>query len=384
MRTTVKLFPPIKRQLVSSLSYLFENKAAASKVIQYSFKQNKKWGARDRKVFAESFYTILRHAGPYFAAIKKEAYSELSVEEAAKIVNLFEEGSILERPQNLFFKETTSKDLLEALSDELSEDQQKLFLKKSSEMAPVFLRVNTLKTTDVECMKVLAEEGVATESVKNNCLVLGERKNVFSTQAFKKGFFEVQDGASQDVAPFMELSKGLRVADSCSGAGGKALHMAALMQNTGTLVAMDVFPKRLEDLKKRSKRAGVSNIQIKAIEGTKTVKRMQGQFDRVLLDVPCTGSGTYRRKPESKIFFSKEEHERLLKTQKEIFELHSKLVKSGGKLIYATCSILPSENKEQVESFLSAHSEFELEAERTNNVGQDQFDGFYMAKLIKR
>lgn len=383
MGTPVKLYPPIKKQLVSSLSYLFENKSSASKVIQYSFKSNKKWGSRDRKAFAEGFYFLVREAGPYFNKIGKKDFTSLSEEEAEKIVTLYQEGFDPKEPEDFCMKKTMSSDLNEVLEKELPLVKEE-FLRESQKTAPVFLRVNTLKTNDQECKKALNEEGTESELIKENCLMLIERKNVFTSDTFKKGFFEIQDGASQDVAPFLQVSKGQRVADSCSGAGGKALHIAAKLENTGTLIAMDIFPRRLEELKKRAKRAGVSNIEIKPLVGTKTIKRMEGKFDRVLLDVPCTGSGTYRRKPESKIFFSKEEHQRLLETQKEILNLHARLVKPGGKLVYATCSVLPSENSEQVKSFLAENDSFELEEEKSNQVGKDRFDGFYMARLLKK
>jgi 16S rRNA (cytosine967-C5)-methyltransferase len=379
----VKIFTPIKNGLVSSLTYLFENRSSASKVIQYTFKQNKKWGSRDRKVFAEAFYTIVRHAGWYFAAIGKKDFSALTLEETYKIVTLYEEGAALEAPLDFHLKHSISKDLEEVLRSEQSEDQMLDFLKKSNEEAPVFLRVNTLKTNDKGCAEHLLKEGIKSSKVKENCLMLEERKNIFTSDTFKNGFFEIQDGASQDVAPFMELEKGMRVADSCSGAGGKALHMASKLENSGTLVAMDIFPRRLEELKKRAKRAGVSNLQIKPIEGTKTIKRMENKFDRTLLDVPCTGAGTYRRKPEAKLFFSKEEHARLMQTQQEILELHSKLVKPGGKLIYATCSVFPTENRKQVDLFLKRHEEFKFETDESKSVGQDSFDGFYMARMVK-
>ncbi len=279
---------------------------------------------------------------------------------------------------------SVSKNLEETLKNEMDDKQRLEFLKASMNTASVFLRVNLNLISDEECLKTLKAEELDVELIKPGCIELKERKNIFSSPSFKSGFFEVQDGASQDVAYFMQLEKGMRVADSCAGAGGKTLHMSSLMQNSGTIVAMDIFPRRLEELKKRAKRARSQNIEIKPIEGTKTVKRMVGKFDRLLLDVPCTGSGTYRRKPESKLFFSKGEHERLLAIQEEVLELHSKLVKEGGKMVYATCSVFPSENIKQVEKFLAKHSEFELEEEVSNFVGQDGFDGFYMARMKRK
>ncbi|MGH1468270.1 MAG: RsmB/NOP family class I SAM-dependent RNA methyltransferase [Bdellovibrionales bacterium] len=383
MADPVKLYPPIQRQLIASLLYLFENQSASSKVINYSFKNNKKWGSRDRKSFAEAFYSIVRHAGVYFYEIKKDDFNQITEDDAAEIVELYMEGFDI-KPEVERMAYSVSKDLEETLKNEMDDKQRLEFLKASMNTASVFLRVNLNLISDEECLKTLKAEELDVELIKPGCIELKERKNIFSSPSFKSGFFEVQDGASQDVAYFMQLEKGMRVADSCAGAGGKTLHMSSLMQNSGTIVAMDIFPRRLEELKKRAKRARSQNIEIKPIEGTKTVKRMVGKFDRLLLDVPCTGSGTYRRKPESKLFFSKGEHERLLAIQEEVLELHSKLVKEGGKMVYATCSVFPSENIKQVEKFLAKHSEFELEEEVSNFVGQDGFDGFYMARMKRK
>ncbi len=382
MADKIKMFPPIQRQLVKSLHYLFENKSASSKVVNFSFKNNKKWGSRDRKSFAEAFYTIVRDAGVYFDEIGKNDFICPSEEEVSKIIELYLEG-FDKTPSPELMKHSVSKDLVDLVDLEMTEEEKSDFLKASSQTAPVYLRVNLNLISDEECLSELKEEGLKVELVKPGCLELLERKNVFLAPSFKKGHFEVQDGASQDVAYFMELERGMRVADSCAGAGGKTLHMSSLLGNTGTIVAMDVFPRRLEELKKRMRRSKSQNIEIKAIEGTKTIKRMAGKFDRLLLDVPCTGSGTYRRKPESKLFFTKEEHSRLLKIQEEVLEQHSKLVKLGGKMVYATCSVFPSENMKQVEAFLKRHDEFKLESSSLNKVGQNGFDGFFMARLIR-
>ncbi len=383
MADVVKLFPSIQRQLVESLFYLFESKSSSSKVIQYSFKNNKKWGSRDRKAFAQVFYAIVRNAGVYFSAIKKFDFNSVTKEEILKIIGLYAQG-FKGAPSLERMVYSVSKDLEEVLKTEMSEKEVLNFLKSSSKQADVFLRVNLNLISDKKCLKLLKAEGLNVKLLKAGCIKLSERKNIFTLPSFKAGFFEVQDGASQKVAYFMELKKGMRVVDSCAGAGGKTLHISSLMENTGTIVAMDIFSKRLKELKKRAKRGKSQNIKIKEIVGTKTVKRMGGKFDRLLLDVPCTGSGTYRRKPEGKLFFSKEEHERFLKTQEELLKVHSKLVKEGGKMVYATCSVLPSENTNQVKNFLQRHSEFELEEEAFNSVGQSEFDGFYMARMKRK
>lgn len=382
MAASIKMFPPIQRQLITSLHYLFENKSASSKVINFSFKNNKKWGSRDRKSFAEAFYTIVRNAGIYFAEVGQNNFEGVSEEEVSKIVDLYLEGFDVS-PDSERMKYSISKDLEDTVNAEMNAAEKITFLEASSKTASVYLRVNLNLISAEDCLKELQSEELKIKLIKPGCLELLERKNIFSSPCFKKGYFEVQDGASQDVAYFMQLESGMRVADSCAGAGGKTLHMSSLLGNTGTIVAMDIFPRRLEELKKRARRAKSQNIEIKPIEGTKTVKRMAGKFDRLLLDVPCTGSGTYRRKPESKLFFSKEEHSRLVSIQQEILELHSQLVKPGGKMVYATCSVFPSENMKQVEKFLKAHDEFTLEESELNLVGQNGFDGFFMARMVR-
>lgn len=379
-----KIHLPVERKLVEALGYILENKSSASRVIKHSFSTNKKWGARDRRTFAECFYDILRNYRAYAYPYAKSADEfKLPPEKLKTIVEDWRNGE-LDRtgiPEKIKF--SASEDLYSKLKEEFSLSDVTSFLRNSYKRADVFLRVNTLKSNTKEVIKLLKEEEVEVEEVKENCLKLADRKNVFITEAFKKGFFEMQDGASQDVAPFLEVEPGHRVIDSCAGAGGKTLHIAALLKGKGKVIAMDIFEKRLEELKKRSRRAGVQNLEIKHISSTKLIKRLAGTADRLLLDVPCTGSGVYRRKPESKLFFSQEEHERLNTLQKEIIRSHSRMLKSGGKMVYATCSVLPSENMKVVEGFLKENKDFKLEEAVTNEVSQDGFDGFFMAKLIR-
>lgn len=377
-----KLFPPLQRQLEKSLHFLFEKKAAASKVINYSFKTNKKWGSRDRKAFAQSFYEIVRRAGEGFDYLQKENFQTLSEEEVALLVESYLKGA-WPVPSKRHLKWSLSQDLLSVLEEELEPSGVENFLAESSHEAEVFIRRNPLKVNQKKFESALAEEGIEHKHVFDFCYQLLERKNVFQSKAFKQGYFEMQDGASQSVAPFMDLEPAMRVADTCAGAGGKTLHLAALMENKGKIVAMDIHLRRLEELKKRSRRAGAHNIEIKEIQGSKTFKRMKDSFDRVLIDAPCSGTGTYRRKPEAKIFFEKEELKRLHAIQAEILESHARLLKKGGKLTYATCSVLPSENQKQVEAFLQKHSDFKLEDEKSFFVAEQGFDGFYMAKMVR-
>jgi 16S rRNA (cytosine967-C5)-methyltransferase len=171
----------------------------------------------------------------------------------------------------------------------------------------------------------------------------------------------------------------------CAGAGGKTLHIAALMKNKGSLLACDISEKKLLELKTRAIRAGVSNLRVLHIEGTKSIKRLYDTFDAVLIDAPCSGTGVIRRNPDSKWKMTEEELERLKGIQSEILKLYSKLVKPGGRLLYATCSLLAGENSNQIDGFLNEHSEFERKGDAlTTRPDLDGADGFFAQLMIKK
>lgn len=176
-----------------------------------------------------------------------------------------------------------------------------------------------------------------------------------------------------------------RVIDCCAGAGGKTLHIATLMKNKGQVIAMDIYDYKLQELKRRARRNELFNIETKLIE-PRTLKRLEASADRVLIDAPCSGLGVLRRNPDSKWKLKPSFLDEIRTTQQEILQQYSKLVKQGGKLIYATCSILPSENKKQIEQFLLSEKgkDFQLEAEDVILAHTSGYDGFYMARLLKK
>ena len=171
-----------------------------------------------------------------------------------------------------------------------------------------------------------------------SALRLPERANVFQTEAFKKGYFEVQDASSQLVAEILDVKPGQRVVDTCAGAGGKSLHLAALMENKGQLISMDIYGSKLNELKRRARRNGAHNIDTREITSTKVFKKLYGTADRVLIDAPCTGLGVLRRNPDSKWKMQPEFLEKITKTQYEIIRSYSKIVKPGGCLLYTSPS----------------------------------------------
>ena len=192
------------------------------------------------------------------------------------------------------------------------------------------------------------------------------------------GRFEIQDAASQQVAPFCQVEPGMRVVDLCAGAGGKTLHLAALLEGQGDLLAMEVQERKLETLKARAARA---MIRVRtALISDELIAKNKSLADRVLVDAPCSGSGTLRRQADLKYRITAASAAQVRDTQREVLERGASLVKPSGKLVYATCSIFPSENETQAASFSALHPEFILEEERRISPAATGWDGFYMAR----
>jgi 16S rRNA (cytosine967-C5)-methyltransferase len=243
-----------------------------------------------------------------------------------------------------------------------------------------------LKTTQKALQDLLNEINIETSVLAElpDALILQKRSNISKTELYKNGFFEVQDAASQLVAPFLDVKLGMRVIDACAGAGGKALHLAALMQNKGRVVAMDVEERKLTELLKRVKRNGVDNIETKLIDA-KTLLSLEASADRLLLDVPCSGLGVIRRNPDAKWKLTPAFIDNLRRIQWKILSEYSSMLKKGGKMVFATCSLLPSESEAHIQRLLIEQPDsWELLLERRTSPATDGYDGFYMACLLKK
>jgi 16S rRNA (cytosine967-C5)-methyltransferase len=198
------------------------------------------------------------------------------------------------------------------------------------------------------------------------------------------GRVEIQDAGSQTIAPLLAPQPGQRIVDACSGAGGKSLHLAALMKNDGRVFAMDVDERKLTELTRRAKRANANRcISTKPITAT-TPTDFAGVADGLLIDAPCSGLGTLKRQPDLKWRLKPAAVERVQGIQKELLGVYSGMLKPGGRLVYATCSILPSENRAAVDHFLAGNADFRLLEERPISPAATGFDGFYAAVLEKR
>jgi 16S rRNA (cytosine967-C5)-methyltransferase len=231
-----------------------------------------------------------------------------------------------------------------------------------AEPAPLDLRVNLLKSSLEDARAALAAEGIEAAPTPYSPwgLRVPHRRAVTSGAAFQSGAVEIQDEGSQLVAHLVGAAPGMRVVDWCAGAGGKTLAMAMTMQNRGHIVACDVSAPRLDGAVRRLRRAGVHNVERHlTVGGDKWVKRRAQKFDRVLVDAPCTGTGTWRRNPDGRLRLTQTDLDELTPKQAGILDDAARLVAPHGRLIYATCSLLAEENESQVEAFLARHAEFE-------------------------
>ncbi len=392
--------------VIDSVRDVFNEGVYANKAVEKALKRDKRWGSRDRKFVAETIYEIVRWKRLYaeIAGVKEPFdrpnlwrifsvwcvlkgiplpdWNQIEPTPTRRIKGKFDELSKIRK-----YRESIPDWIDEICLKELGETTWTKELAVLNTQANVILRTNTLRISREELKKELRTENVIAEFVPNHpdALQLVERANVFMTRSFHKGFFEVQDASSQLVAAFLDVEPGMKIIDTCAGAGGKSLHLAALTQNKGQIIAMDIYESKLKQLKIRARRNGVHNISTRVIESTKSIKKLHEKADRVLIDAPCSGLGVLRRNPDSKWKLEPKFLEYIKKTQQEILQQYSKMVKPGGKLVYATCSILPSENQNQIAHFLTSEEgkKFTFIKDKKVFAHISGFDGFYMALLEK-
>ena len=396
----MKLYRNLSEAVIQGLESIFTDNKYADKVIEKILKSNPKWGARDRRFIAETIYDIVR-----WHRLFKEI-SEAEEDDFWKLLGVWclwnntefpdweeFEGLSRKKIEANYEKLKDIRKVRESIPDWLDELGEKEVGKEwdtelaaLNEEAKVVLRVNTLKAPRKDLKEDLEEnENILTEAPADfpDALILEQRQNIFTRQQFRDGLFEVQDAGSQVIAPFLKVEPGMRVIDACAGGGGKTLHLAALMKNKGRIIAMDTEAWKLDELKKRARRAGVGNIEPRVIESSKTIKRLENSADRLLLDVHCSGLGVIKRNPDAKWKLTPEFMERVKELQQHILADYSTMLKTNGLMVYSTCSLLPSENEKQVEKFLeSRKDQFELLEQKWIKPSQG-YDGFYMA-LIKR
>ena len=384
--------------LLEALEWSFGKDVYIDKVLEQLFRKNRRWGKRDRAFISEHAYTIVRnwrllwHLTGMAPSLKRKDLWKLFaryVQWKGLPLPAWKEFEGLEtwsppimKDQPVELRESYPDWLADRAQQELGKDWMAL-AKALNEPAQMVGRTNTLKIERTELLQRLKEEGADVLPWEENetGLLFKERISVARLNSFSEGLFEIQDGGSQQIAPLLQVEAGMRVIDACAGAGGKSLHLAALMKNKGQIHAMDVDKRKLQELQKRATQQGVDIIDGQVISGT-ALRSLEGWADRLLLDVPCSGTGVIKRKPDTKWKLKPEYLDNILSTQSEILDTYSSMLRPGGLMVYATCSILPSENEEQVASFLQKRPEFEsIQQERI--LPRQGSDG-YFATLIRR
>jgi 16S rRNA (cytosine967-C5)-methyltransferase len=377
---------------VAVVRSVFEEGMVADRAVARALGAHPKWGKRDRSLVAETVYEVVRGrrrlevlagSGDWwalcgcwwesqgFARPEWATWPVVTPEEREA-----REAALAEMPQAVRF---SLSDEFDAMGAAALGDCWEMELAALNQAAPVFLRVNPRRGNVASVLAELEAAGVEAVAVPGTDFglqVTGSR--AVPAMLRESGRFEIQDAASQQVAPFCQVEPGMRVVDACAGAGGKTLHLAALMEGKGDLLAMDVVERKLETLKNRAARATVKIRTALNDKGSRAA--MAGQADRVLVDAPCSGSGTLRRQADLKYRITAESVAAVVAVQRTVLSEAAAMVKPGGKLVYATCSILPVENAEQAAWFTGAVPGFVFEEERRISPAETGWDGFYMAR----
>jgi 16S rRNA (cytosine967-C5)-methyltransferase len=373
------------------------------RVVEGVLRAHPKWGSRDRRFFAGQVYEMVKWRrwfgwlagveadGPWgmcdcwrmWAVCWLEGGGEEAVlgdfPEIAGVTRLFvEERKALAVPAAV---RASFPDWLYAVGEAELGLAWPGMVAALNGRASIFLRANALRTDAVKLVEILGKEGLVVVPVGGKALRLERRAVLAGSAAFRAGLFEVQDAGSQRVVPMLRAGPGMLVIDACAGGGGKSLQLAAAMRNEGRIIAQDVRAEALGRLRERAVRAGAGIIRTELVDSEDVVRRRAGTADRLLLDVPCSGLGVLRRQPDARWRLTLEELDRLCRLQAELLRKASVMLKPGGLMVYATCSVLPRENEWQVESFLrEAAGRWELE-ESCHFLPCDEGDGFFAARM---
>lgn len=348
-------------------------------ISQY-FRQNKSLGSKDRKFVAETGYSMIRWLGliDFFVGKFKTWENRLNC-----FQNLDFEKQLKDTSIPLHIRASFPKFLFSKFVETFGEEDALKFAHKSNRRAPLTIRVNAHKISRDKFIEAMKEKFPMECCEQSSVGIrLREHVNLFQTEEFKNGWFEVQDEASQLAAFLVEVQPKQKILDYCAGSGGKSLALAPLMNQTGCIYLHDIRSRILQQAKKRFKRAGIFNYQIMQ-PASKPLNGLRSNMDWVLVDAPCTGTGTYRRNPDLKWKFDENMLQETVELQRKIFEDALKYLKPKGRIVYLTCSMLKDENEKQVEYFIQKHGLKLVNKPLNSALDFDRMDGFYGAVLTR-
>ena len=356
----------------AALAELLAFSRPADQALSAYFRSHRELGQQDRAFIAETVFAVLRRKRSLEAAAGSAAPHALAVAALIKVFGLSGRAladhdaalsARIKSAQTGEFPAAVQADLPDwlwrRLSTEYSPDEATAIARGLLNPAPLDVRVNLAKISREDVLARLELEGTPTPFSPAGIRLKG-KPQINRHALFLDGLLEVQDEGSQLLAYLLAPRRGEMVADFCAGAGGKTLAISMLMHGTGRVYAMDISEKRLRELAPRAARAGISNVHpiVLAGEGDVRAKRLTGKLDRVLVDAPCSGFGTLRRNPDLKWRHGEGAIAELAAKQSRILKAAAKLLKPGGRLVYATCSILSEENEAVADRFASEHPEF--------------------------
>jgi len=403
----MKLHQNLALGIISCLEMILKEKKPLKSSLKKLLKKNRNWGSRDRRFIGEAVLEIIRwkrkfsEMGKLDPKLDRYYWNLLGVWILHKEIRLPDWENFSEiNKKSINFKlkpKSKSRAIKQSIPDWLDDLGIKSFgktlwekeIESLNKTAPLVLRVNIFRTTTEKLKNILKKKyGIESKKIPEYpyALFLDKHRKLDHIELFKKGWFEIQDANSQRVSLFAAPKPGMTVIDACAGAGGKTLHISNIMQNKGSIIALDPNNKKLEQLKIRIKRNGIRMVTIHNSKNEDCIKKYKSNADLVLIDAPCSGLGVLRRNPAAKWNMNPANIQELIHIQQEILQKQSIYVKRGGILVYSTCSIFPNENENQIKNFLttSLGKSFYLEKEETFLTHQSKGDGFYMARLIKR
>lgn len=397
----IKLHTPIIDTVIVCLKAIFEEQKVADKEVATILKQNKSFGSRDRSMIAETVYDIVRWKlkYEYFAyqlqltrykslllisflnrnyAIKNK---EILGVENDKIVEL---QSIIKQAISIpHIDQSYPEELYDFCKENIGDKWQDLAIALNNK-PNVFIRVNILQIKPVQLSTLLEKENISFKIVNENCIQILSKNNLKNSDLYKQGLFEFQDIGSQAIGNFLfdaienkSTLNEIKILDLCAGAGGKTLHLAALLNNKGKIYATDYKAARLKNLRQRAEQAGCKNIEIIDFNDAKKLKNI----NIILIDAPCSGTGTFKRQADLKYKITQVKIKEYQSIQASLLNEYKNVIHKNGKIIYATCSVLPQENELQIQNFLNANESFKLNKSQQLLPTEYDGDGFYMAEL---